>query len=106
MQFLIGLNADYKTMRGNLIMMRPLLSLSQAYNVILQEEKQRSFSLASHIVSQSSAFNVQTPLGSRIEQHTGNDHVALVGQQRGNYSFNYKARNDHPTRTGSDRRLL
>ena len=39
MQFLIGLNDVYKIVRGNLIMMRPLPSLSLAYNVILQEEK-------------------------------------------------------------------
>ena len=39
MEFLIGLNDDYKIVRGNLIMMRHLPSLSQASNVILQEEK-------------------------------------------------------------------
>jgi len=39
MQFLVGLNDVYKTVRGNLLMMRPLPSRSKAYNVILQKRK-------------------------------------------------------------------
>ena len=35
MQFLVGLNEQYKTIRENLIMVKPLPTLSQAYNVIL-----------------------------------------------------------------------
>lgn len=90
MQFLVGLNDVYKTVRGNLLMMRPLPSLSQAYNVILQEEKQRGLSAASHIVNQSAAFHVQVPSGQRYEHSLGSEHTALVGQQRVAYNYNYK----------------
>lgn len=42
MQFLMGLNAEYKTIRGNILMIKPLPSVNQAYNIVLPEEKQRS----------------------------------------------------------------
>jgi len=94
MQFLVGLNDIYKTVRGNLIMIRPLPSLSQAYNVILQEEKQRGLSATSHIVNQSAAFHVQVQSRPMLENSLGNEHVALAGQQRNNYSYNHKPKND------------
>lgn len=37
----MGLNEDFKTVRGNIFMMQPFPSLSQAYRLILQEERQR-----------------------------------------------------------------
>ena len=60
-------------------MMRPLPSLSQAYNVILQEEKQRGLSSISHIINQSIAFSVQALPGPRVEHPVGNEHVSLAG---------------------------
>ena len=94
MQFLVGLNDVYKTVRGNLLMMSPLPSLSQAYNVILQEEKQRGLSATSHIVSQSAAFQVQMQSGPRLEGIMENVHTALAGQQRSTYNHTYKSKND------------
>ena len=40
-QFLVGLNEDYKIARGSILMTKPLPDIHQAYNLILQEEKQR-----------------------------------------------------------------
>jgi len=39
LQFLMGLNEDYNTVRGNIFMMRPLPSISQVYSMLVQEEK-------------------------------------------------------------------
>jgi len=84
MQFLIGLNDVYKTVRGNLIMMRPLPSLSQAYNVILQEEKQRGLSSVSHIVSQTAAFNAPTSSAETFCSSVENNHIAWLDNSRKN----------------------
>jgi len=59
LQFLVGPNEQYKIIRGNLIMMKPLPTLNQAYNVILQEKKQRGLNSVSQIMNQSLAFNAQ-----------------------------------------------
>ena len=112
MQFLIGLNDVYKTVRGNLIMMRPLPSLSQAYNVILQEEKQRGMSSASHIVNQAAAFGAQSSAAEVLCTPMDNHHVALAGQQQKKpYTTTYRTREDqspagtnHFAKPGMDRR--
>lgn len=41
LQFLMRLNDEFKTARGNILMMQPLPNMNQAYRLILQEEKQR-----------------------------------------------------------------
>jgi len=38
MQFLVGLNKAYKVVQGNILMMRPLPDVDEAYNIFLQEE--------------------------------------------------------------------
>ena len=40
-QFLMGLNDVYTNIRGQILMMKPLPDLSQAYSLLLQEESQR-----------------------------------------------------------------
>jgi len=37
-QFLIGLNDNYNAIRGNILMMNPLASISQIYSTLIQEE--------------------------------------------------------------------
>ena len=73
-------------------MMRPVPSLSQSYNVILQEEKQRCLSLVSHIVSQSAPFNAQNLFRTRLGSSMDNECIALVGHQRKHYNPGYKTR--------------
>ena len=57
MQFLVGLHEDYKDVRGNILMIKPLASLDQVYQIILQEEKQRSLSSSVSINGNSAAFH-------------------------------------------------
>jgi len=40
-QFLMGLNSSYTAVRRNILMMTPFPSMSQAYSLLIQEEKQR-----------------------------------------------------------------
>lgn len=41
MKFLMGLNDNYTSARGNILMIQPIPTLNQAYRLILQDEKQR-----------------------------------------------------------------
>ncbi|CAL9016292.1 unnamed protein product, partial [Prunus brigantina] len=41
MQFLMGLNDSYNAVRGQLLLMKPLPNVREAYNFVTQEEKQR-----------------------------------------------------------------
>jgi len=38
-QFLMGLNSSYTAVRGNMLMMSPFPSMSQAYSLLIQEER-------------------------------------------------------------------
>ena len=49
MQFLVGLNEDYKIIRGSILMMKPLPNIDQVYSLILQKEKQRFLGAASQL---------------------------------------------------------
>ncbi|KAF2323306.1 hypothetical protein GH714_034543 [Hevea brasiliensis] len=41
MQFLMGLNDPYKIVRSNILLMKPLPNVRQAYSMIIQEETQQ-----------------------------------------------------------------
>lgn len=56
-QFLMGLNDTFTATRGQMLMMKPLPSLSQAYSLLLQEENQRSTPLST--VPENVAMNVK-----------------------------------------------
>ena len=68
-------------------MMKPLPDIDQEYNLILQEEKQRSLTAMSYFTNGSTAFNVS--LHGRDIFAT--NHSALVGQHR-NYNPGYVSR--------------
>nr|XP_016514477.1 PREDICTED: uncharacterized protein LOC107831242 [Nicotiana tabacum] len=60
-QFLMGLNEVYVGVRSNLIMMQPLTSLDNVYNILLQDEKQRQVNPAIQFTTESTSFNVNPP---------------------------------------------
>ncbi|VFQ68470.1 unnamed protein product [Cuscuta campestris] len=60
-QFLMGLNSTYNTIRGNLLIMRPLPTLEQAYNLLIQEEKQRDIQPVSQIIPDHASLSVTKP---------------------------------------------
>lgn len=86
MQFLVGLNEDYKVIRGSILMMKPLLNIDQVYSLIQQEEKQRSLTAVSQFSHDSAAFLAD--LSSKDTTQT--EHSALAIQHRG-YNSQQKA---------------
>lgn len=64
MQFLIGLNEMYSGCRGDILMMKPLPSINQAYSIILHEEFQREVKSENMVFPDSLVSNV----GRWIEQ--------------------------------------
>lgn len=54
----MGLNSDYNTVRGNILMMKPLPSTIQAYALLIQEDKQREVHSPSQFIADSAYMNV------------------------------------------------
>lgn len=94
MQFLVGLNDPYQNVRGNILMMKPLPSIDQAYCLLLQEEKQRGMTSFTHIVPQSAAMNVDMPY-TNVSLHNPNiqDPTILASQQRVPTNSGYRGQN-------------
>nr|XP_009778048.1 PREDICTED: uncharacterized protein LOC104227499 [Nicotiana sylvestris] len=59
-QFLMGINETYMGVRSNLLMMQPPPSLDNAYNILLNDEKQRQVQSISQFNHDSMSFNVNT----------------------------------------------
>lgn len=64
-QFLMGLNSSYTAIKGNILMMTPFPSISQAYSLLVQEERQRQLKTEAHFLNEnaslSAAINKQNP---------------------------------------------
>lgn len=62
-QFLMGLNSSYDSIRGNILMMKPLPSISEAYAILIQDENQREIHSTNIFSTESSSMNVnlETP---------------------------------------------
>ncbi|XP_060200257.1 uncharacterized protein LOC132628498 [Lycium barbarum] len=60
MKFLMGLNENYSGIRGNILMMKPLPTTTQAYSIILHEETQREVHTGNQVTTDSIAFNTIT----------------------------------------------
>ena len=60
LQFLMGLNDDYSAIRGNILMMTPLPSISQVYSMLIQEEKQREIRSSGHFLADSASLAVES----------------------------------------------
>ena len=59
LQFLMGLNDDYNSIRGNILMMSPLPTISQVYSMLVQEEKQREIRSSGHFLGDSASLAVE-----------------------------------------------
>ena len=56
----MGLNDDYNSVRGNILMMNPLPSIGQVYSMLIQEEKQREIRSSGHLLADSASLAVQS----------------------------------------------
>jgi len=59
LQFLMGLNDDYKAVRGNILMMNPLPTIGQVYSMLIQEEKQREIRSIGQIFGDSASLAIE-----------------------------------------------
>ncbi|XP_022041112.1 uncharacterized protein LOC110943686 [Helianthus annuus] len=57
-QFLMGLNASYDSVQSNILMMKPIPSISTAYAILIQDEKQREIHSTNIFALESSSMNV------------------------------------------------
>ncbi|KAL6327740.1 hypothetical protein AAG906_024710 [Vitis piasezkii] len=64
MQFLMGLNESYASTRGQILMLDPLPPMAKVFNLVVQEERQRSIGSRPFAPSNSMAFNASSPAPS------------------------------------------
>ncbi|XP_047254448.1 uncharacterized protein LOC124888120 [Capsicum annuum] len=82
-QFLMGLNGEYTSVRESILMMNPLPTLAKAFFILIQEEKQREFKQHNRIVMESTSLHVNSA-GSRSYSGPSNT---------GSYKKNYLSQN-------------
>ena len=85
-QFLMGLNGSYTAVRGSILMMSPFPAMSQAYSLLLQEERQRQvkyeLSFLEENASLSAGINKQPSVFKKIENKRSQlfcDHCKRTG---------------------------
>lgn len=59
----MGLNESYVMIRGNILMMKPLPTISQAYALSIQEERQREVNATMPFSGEHTAFHVNSNRG-------------------------------------------
>ena len=64
MQILMGLNESYTSTRGQILMSDPLSPMAKVFNLVVQEQRQRSIGSRSSAPSDSMAFNASSPAPS------------------------------------------
>jgi len=57
-QFLMGLNSSYTTVRGKILMMTPFSSISQAYSLLVKEERKRQVKTKAHFLIENASLFV------------------------------------------------
>ncbi|XP_070021939.1 uncharacterized protein LOC142177609 [Nicotiana tabacum] len=78
-QFLMGLNDTYVSVRSNLLMMQPLPSLYNAYNILLQDERQRQVSPSPQFKNESVSFNVN--FHNSVNKHPTANQLPITPKQ-------------------------
>ncbi|KAJ0733953.1 putative transcription factor interactor and regulator CCHC(Zn) family [Helianthus annuus] len=75
-QFLMGLNPAYDVVRGNILMMNPLPSISQAYALLVQDEKQKEIHASGQFNLEAASMNVYNNV--RTNQNAKSDVKKIV----------------------------
>nr|XP_019068965.1 uncharacterized protein LOC109120058 [Solanum lycopersicum] len=87
-QFLMGLNEVYTIVRGSILMMNPLPTMSQTFSILVQEEKQREIKPHSRVHLDSTSLSASTDISSGFRQsNAGNNtntfRTSFVPSRRG-----------------------
>lgn len=94
-QFLMGLNNDYMSMSGNVLMMNPLPNLSQTYSMILQEGRQRQIYSSAPLLSDPSALAAQQSRYPRSKPESSFSQGESSNQRKSLLFCNYCKKQDH-----------
>ncbi|XP_016510183.1 uncharacterized protein LOC107827542 [Nicotiana tabacum] len=90
-QFLMGLNEVYTTVRGSILMMNPLPSMAQAFSLLIQEEKQREVKPHNQLMLDSASLN------ANVTSHNSfNNRTPVYNNFRTNYSPNNPSTSTRP----------
>ena len=71
----MGLNEIYITIRGNILLMKPLPSVREDYSLLIQEEKQRKVYSTSHLLPEAITTHIGSTnnIGKQIHKNNRND---------------------------------
>ncbi|XP_076943097.1 uncharacterized protein LOC143613208 [Bidens hawaiensis] len=75
-QFLVGLISSYDTIKSNILMMQPLLSIDRAYGILFQDEKQKEIHTSTYFTTSSASMNASS--GGPINGGTTKNRTTLV----------------------------
>lgn len=95
-EFLIRLNEVYTVISGNILMMNPLLSITQDFTILIHEEKHRVSRPASRMHLDSTSLNVNsvnTCRGSTGRPYTINGNFGSNNNYGGNSSYSGNGNN-------------
>lgn len=66
--FLMGLSEQFVPIRGQILLMKPLPDLGQAYVMLVQEEQQRDFTKGTNTLTESMALNVRINSAANVQK--------------------------------------
>ncbi|GAA0153054.1 hypothetical protein LIER_11379 [Lithospermum erythrorhizon] len=69
MQFLMGLNDEYKAIRNQILLMEPLPSISKAYSMITNVESQRTVHSSINECVENTVFQAGVYSGGKVQSH-------------------------------------
>ncbi|XP_076943782.1 uncharacterized protein LOC143614151 [Bidens hawaiensis] len=59
-QFLVGFNPSYDTIRSNILIMQPLPSINRAYGILIQDETQKEIHTTTDFIASSESMNASS----------------------------------------------
>lgn len=84
--FLMGLNDSYSQLRGQILVMKPIPSITECFSLLVQEEKQREVSGVAATPESQLAFAIQALVNANVKAKGGKtkdrpiySHCSLVG---------------------------
>nr|XP_033516256.1 uncharacterized protein LOC108947949 [Nicotiana tomentosiformis] len=101
-QFLMGLNEVYTTVRGSILMMNPLPSMAQTFSLLIQEEKQREVKPHNQLVMESVSLNANVPAYNGLNRAPMHNNNFRTNYSPNNHSSTSRPRTfcDHCKRAG------
>nr|XP_016492511.1 PREDICTED: uncharacterized protein LOC107812013 [Nicotiana tabacum] len=100
-KFLMGLNKVYTTVRGSILMLNPLPSMTQAFSLLVQEEKQMEVKPNNHVMMDLSSLYISAPRSNirNGQQYVDSASFNVDTSRNNNFRTNYSPCNYPPNIT-------